>query len=870
MKKLFALFLPLLFAFAAHATHNRAGEITYRKITDLTYEATIITYTKESSPADRPDLEIFWGDGTSDTISRINGGGNGEIIGNDIKKNIYIGVHTYSSIGSYCMFFEDPNRNAGVINIPNSVNIPFYVQTCLYMNPFLGANNSPILLNPPIDDACINKPYIHNPGAYDPDGDSLSYELTVCLGLGGDPIPGYSFPGGINVDVYSGDFTWNVPTAIGEYNYAMYIHEWRNGIKIGTVTRDMQITVINCDNNPPVINTILDTCVEAGTLLEFMVYGSDPDLLPVADVITMTSTSGLYAFNGNPDEPDFPAQFPQPVIGGGNVSAEFSWQTACSDVQLQPHTVSFRLQDNDPIVSLVDYHTVNITVVGPAPENPTANPVGNTIHVGWDASICTQASCYRIYRRNGYYGFIPDHCETGVPGYTGYTFIGSVSGLNTTTFIDDNNGAGLVHGVEYCYMIVACYPDGAESYASVEVCTDLVKDIPVITHVSIIATDLTTGSDSVVWSKPTELDTVQIPPPYEYRLYRSNDFTGSSFTLAATFNDLNDTVYVDTNVNTEGNPLAYKIELYSVPLDLIVGSTQASSVFLSITETDNQLILSWEENVPWTNYTYEIYKFNGTDFIFLDSTDLQTYTDTGLVNGTSYCYKIRSIGSYFSNGIMEPLYNFSQEKCGTPLDSTPPCPPMLVVIPDCDNYQNELSWSYLDPAACSDDIVEYRIYYTPFLDSAFNFLVSIPDPTQIEFMHDSILSIAGCYAITAVDSMGNESAITDSVCVDNCPEYELPNIFTPGEDNFNDFFVPFPYRYIQSINLIIYNRWGNIVFETTDPAINWDGTNQDSKLMCSDGVYFYVCEVNEIHLTGIETRKLKGFVHLIRGPGSSN
>mgnify|MGYP000069204234 CR=1 FL=1 len=378
------------------------------------------------------------------------------------------------------------------------------------------------------------------------------------------------------------------------------------------------------------------------------------------------------------------------------------------------------------------------------------------------------------------------------------------------------------------------------------------------------------GSDSVVWSKPTELDTVQIPGPYEYRVYRSNDFTGSNFTLAATFNNLNDTVYVDNTINTEANPLSYKIELYSVPLNLIVGSTQASSVFLSIAETDNQLILSWEENVPWTNYRYDVYKLVGGNFVFLDSTYLQTYTDTGLVNGTSYCYKVRSVGSYFSDGISEPLFNFSQEKCGVPVDTSAPCPPALAVIPDCDNYQNQLSWSYVNPSACSDDVVEYRIYYTQFLDSAFTLLLSIPDPAQIEFLHDSLLSIAGCYAITAVDSMGNESAIMDSVCVDNCPEYELPNIFTPGEDNFNDFFIPFPYRYIESINLTIYNRWGSIVFETTDPAINWDGKNQDSKLMCSDGVYFYVCEVNEIRLTGIETRKLKGFVHLIQGPGSSN
>lgn len=867
MKRIFFLFFSFFSSsLAVLATHNRAGEITYRKINDLTYEITITTYTKISSPADRPSLLVEWGDGDTTTIPRINDPG--VQVGPDIKKNIYQGIHTYDALGNYCMFFEDPNRNSNVLNIPNSVNVPFSVNTCLYMNPFLGGNNSPILLNPPIDDACINKPYVHNPGAYDPDGDSLSYELTVCLGFGGDPIPGYTIPPGINVDPITGDFTWNVPTQIGEYNFAMYIHEWRNGLLIGTVTRDMQITVINCNNDPPVVNAI-DTCVEAGDLAEFTVFASDPNNNP----ITLTATSGLFAFQGNPDEPEFPATFPQPVNGTGNISAQFSWQTACSDVQLQPYTVSFRVEDNGNgyPVRLVDYHTANITVVGPSPKNPVATPLGNTIQLGWDASICTQANGYKIYRRNGYYGFFPDHCETGVPGYTGYSFIGSVSGLNTTTFTDNNNGAGLLHGVEYCYMIVACYPDGAQSYASLEVCTDLVKDIPVITHVSVTSTDVTTGTDSVIWSKPTELDPIQIPGPYEYRLYRSNDFNGSNFAQIATFNDLNDTIFVDNNVNTEDTPLSYKIELYSVPLDLTVGSTQASSIFLSIAETDNELILSWEESVPWTNYNYYIYKEIGGSFVFLDSTDQQTYSDTGLVNGTQYCYKVKGIGSYYADGLVEPLFNFSQEKCGIPLDTIPPCAPELVVVPDCDNFENELKWSYSYPVNdCWDDVVLFNIYYTPILDGEFEKIATIDVHTLFTYIHDSLSSIAGCYAITAVDSVGNESAITDSVCVDNCPEYELPNIFTPGGDNFNDLFVPFPYRYIESIDLTIYNRWGRIVFETTDPAINWDGTNQESNLMSSDGVYFYVCEVNEIRLSGIVPRKLKGFVHLIKGPGSTN
>ena len=70
---------PLLFlvalmaALAARATHNRAGEIVYCADPDnpLRYFVQIITHTKTSAPADRPELEIYWGDGSSDTLPRV-------------------------------------------------------------------------------------------------------------------------------------------------------------------------------------------------------------------------------------------------------------------------------------------------------------------------------------------------------------------------------------------------------------------------------------------------------------------------------------------------------------------------------------------------------------------------------------------------------------------------------------------------------------------------------------------------------------------------------------------------------------------------------------------------------------------------------
>jgi hypothetical protein len=190
MNKLLILITSLLLiSVSAFATHNRAGEITYEQISQYYYKVTITTYTKTSSPADRPSLEIWWGDGTRDTIPRASFQDNFGGSGSDIRKNTYFGFHTYPGPSVYKIYFEDPNRNGGVVNIPNSINVPFYVETQLIIFPTLGFNNSPVLLQAPIDEGVVGQVFIHNPNAYDPDGDSLSYELIICKGALGLDIP---------------------------------------------------------------------------------------------------------------------------------------------------------------------------------------------------------------------------------------------------------------------------------------------------------------------------------------------------------------------------------------------------------------------------------------------------------------------------------------------------------------------------------------------------------------------------------------------------------------------------------------------------------------------------------------------------------
>jgi gliding motility-associated-like protein len=865
MKKAVLYLYILCLSVSGFATHQRAGEITYQWINGLTYEATIVTYTYSLSPADRPYLEIFWGDGTSDTIQRLQQ----VYLGNDINKNVYKylgpgtgGRHTYAAPGTYILSMEDPNRNAGIVNIPNSVNIPFFIETTLVISPFFQGNSSPVLTNPPIDNACLYQPFYHNPWAVDPDGDSLSYRLDACKGAGGVYIPGFFYPQAniFSIDAHTGELIWDSPQLIGEFNICIIVDEWRSGIKIGSVRRDMQINVVNCDNNPPVIKPIMDTCVLAGTNLSFLVYAYDPD----SSQLTLTGNGAPLMVSQSP------ATFPSPTTQHAHVSAWFHWSTTCAHVKKSPYQMNFKVIDSDFPVALVDYESVNITIVAPAPQNPAADIAGKNIQLHWNKSICDNAIGYKIYRRSGFYGFIPDHCETGVPAYTGYSLIGTTYNVNDTAFLDNNNGAGLIRGIDYCYMIIAYFADGAESYASEEVCNQLPKDAPVMTNVSIRNTDNINGSVFVAWSKPDEFDTLAIPGPYKYYLYRAPQLHGGIYQKIDSLLSINDTTYIDTLINTVVMPYHYRVDFYNnTPGNIffVDSAYRASSLFLETHPSDNTITLTWQCDVPWINDYYTIYRWNstGNQWDSIGFSLVKTFADTNLTNGISYCYKVKSTGHYSAGGFAYPLINFSQSRCDSPIDNEAPCPPVLTGSANCQNITNLLTWTNPNNH-CADDVVKITLYYTPDNNSDYTAIYTTYNENDTSYLHQNLNTIVGCYYVVATDSNNNDSPNSNVVCfdIDLCSTYHLPNVFTPNGDGINDFFIPFPYDFVEKIDIKIYSRWGNQVFASEDPDINWDGKNQSSNNDCADGVYYYICEVYEYGLNGLKQRTLSGHIELIR------
>ena len=65
---------------------------------------------------------------------------------------------------------------------------------------------------------------------------------------------------------------------------------------------------------------------------------------------------------------------------------------------------------------------------------------------------------------------------------------------------------------------------------------------------------------------------------------------------------------------------------------------------------------------------------------------------------------------------------------------------------------------------------------------------------------------------------------------------ELPNVFSPNQDVFNNIFKPLTYNYLSSGMMNIYNRWGELVFKG-DLFEGWDG--RINGIEASTGIYFY-------------------------------
>ncbi|MFM2226346.1 MAG: hypothetical protein RJA07_2548 [Bacteroidota bacterium] len=881
------------------ATHNRAGEIVYKHISNNTYEITIVVYNKNPFTSPTPVAyryflkDVKWGDGDSSTVFKTDS----LTICDSIIRNQYTTRHTYPGPGKYTICWGERNRNGGICNINNSDQVAFYLQSELeFPDPqFLGYNNSVVFLNSPVTFAHVGVAYRYNSNAFDIDGDSLAYELTSPMldcGVGISPL-NYTFPQGLTLNAKTGEINWT-PPACCMVNIAFWVKEYRKLLSgqikyVGKTLRDMQILVSCNTNHQPTFQNINDICMYAGQTITQQITATDID---VTQLLNLTANGAPFT-----NIVSHPAIFTTSPPST-NVTGTFTWQTDCNDIRPQFYQVVFRVVDSIPFDgscssnSLNDNYTWRIFLLPPPPQNVVAVQVQQHIHVSWQSLYSCSSSpkfkYFSVWRKIGCEAETIDSCQQSLNG-TNYQLIASkVSAYN----YDDYN---VVRGQTYSYKIVAEFNDLApsgqpynafSSAPSLQACASLKLDVPVIINVSVLQTNAAVGEVFVRWSKPSllDFDTLVHTPPYTFELYHgtknnliNTKITTKTFTSFHQIQLASDTSFHHQNIDTKNDKHFYQIRFFANnKVDSIGSSDIASSIYLDAIGAEKKIVLKWSETVPWVNDSFIVFRYNKVSGLY-DSISVvtnHTFTNWNLMNDSLYCYYIKSHGHFSAPNLNYETFNLSEISCNVPHDTTAPCITTLTVHNDCENsstpnnditIQNHLTWLNPNAICGADDVKKYYIYYSTTDSLPLIKIDSIAPATNTSFNHSYNNSVAGCYAITAIDSAGNESRFSNIVCMDNCPVYILPNTFTPNGDGKNDLFHPFlPYRFVDHIELKIYNKWGSQIFYTEDANVGWDGKSNGKDMDASQ--YYYVCYVYEIRVNGIVKNKkpLTGFIELIR------
>lgn len=180
-------------------------------------------------------------------------------------------------------------RNAAITTITTPGSSTFYIYATLN-NVITPCNNSPTFSNKPVPFVCLGQEFCFNHGAYDADGDSLVYSLITpyqtattnvnYIGPYNATQPLNSVPA-MQFNTATGDICMT-PQQLQVTVMAVLVSEYRNGVLIGTVERDIQITVITCTNNLPTLTGINGTNNFSATICAnepfcFNVFSDDVD-----------------------------------------------------------------------------------------------------------------------------------------------------------------------------------------------------------------------------------------------------------------------------------------------------------------------------------------------------------------------------------------------------------------------------------------------------------------------------------------------------------------------------------------------------------------------------------------------------------------
>jgi gliding motility-associated-like protein len=446
--------------------------------------------------------------------------------------------------------------------------------------------------------------------------------------------------------------------------------------------------------------------------------------------------------------------------------------------------------------------------------NITANdPNGDTINLVHKGEIFANSSLLSIQ-----------------PPYANTYDTSGIGNLNTTFswFTDCNQSRSTPYVVTYEITDNGC-PLPLTSVGKIYI---LVKPTPLVSRQNIQCLEKVSNDVIRIHKAPDS----KINPKYfkYFTLYRSID--GGSFQAYKTFNDPTEILFYDS-IATNNTSIDYCYQISGTNTCNIEGDLsdtvcsitnkqdQNNKINLVTVDNKNSIRIKWDDYPDGAYSTYFIERReNKADAIFETITELTNYSMYEWIDNfaetdkKSYCYRLSNKNFCGETG---PL---SDESCSILLEGS------------SEPFKHNLFWNkYIN---YTGNTLGYKIERSsknegiPLLDR----LNAGPlDSISV----DDDLPLAGGffgYRVRATSLSTNGESYSNIIELFQDPILLLPNAFTPNQDGNNDVWGG-PMAFVKEFSLVLFNRWGQKVFETNSPFQMWDGSFQGNP--SPQGVYFY-------------------------------
>ncbi len=369
---LILLSLHLLYVSKSSASHVAGGSLTYQYLGGNNYFVSYTLYrdcssisapvsailTAYSSTCGSSNFTLLPAAGTGQevvnycpsVVSYCNGG-----TAFGIQEWVYSGQITLPlQCNDWSLFCSETTHNT-VTNLVNSGSIPFTTSSPLD-NSGANADNTPVFNAAPVAAICTGQTDI-DLSATDPDGDSLAYSLVDAFNGQASYITGCSY---LQPFIASQPATFNQQT--GQFTvypnqgqstvYMVRVSEYRSGVLIGSVTREIACFVYPCINSIPSLSgingtTLYTDTLPANTATCFNLYSSDSDSAQTIQLNWDTSITNAI-FTGDTSR---------------NQIGTFCWTPLLSDTSGNPHCFHVTVEDDNCALAGSHSYTHCIIVV---------------------------------------------------------------------------------------------------------------------------------------------------------------------------------------------------------------------------------------------------------------------------------------------------------------------------------------------------------------------------------------------------------------------------------------------------------------------------------------------------------------------------